>query len=444
LIRSEQIEWLPVLDRDYENLRSAFEWAMSKESAEPALNLCKALGWFWEIRCHWLEGSNWVKRALVKPAQDANKNESVARTRALYTHVMLQWQLNTNSEHLLAPAEASLKLALEGSDKRDIAIAKFFLAAALLGRQENGDPGRALLEQSFAEFQELNEPFWQARVFQALGYFLPMPAGSNYQDRLLWSIELARKAGERLVLADALLEYADWLVRANQINEAKKRVEESDRLYRQIGSENTSLSPFLFAEIAWSNGNTRKARSIYMELEQRFRLLGAQGFRSGCIGMLGLLAMEEGDLERAHIYLEEALTLARETGSKPGLAFYLVELSNLFYLQGNREQFKQNVRESFAFKSYFREFHKADFLMRMLGSLYFQKPESSAQLLGVINNHEKLDLPRTPIEKRYCIRAEAHARKALGDAVFESAFTEGKKMSLDDALDLAIKMVEEM
>ena len=82
--------------------------------------------------------------------------------------------------------------------------------------------------------------------------------------------------------------------------------------------------------------------------------------------------------------------------------------------------------------------------MRMLGSLYFQGPESSARLLGVISTHEKLDLPRTPIEKRYCIRAEAHTRKVLGDAVFESAFAEGQKLSLDDALDLASKMVEEM
>ena len=39
---------------------------------------------------------------------------------------------------------------------------------------------------------------------------------------------------------------------------------------------------------------------------------------------------------------------------------------------------------------------------------------------------------------------EAHARKALGDAAFESAFAEGQKISLDDALALALKTVEEM
>jgi hypothetical protein len=201
LIKPEQIEWLPLLDADYENLRLAFEWALSRESAEPSLNLCRALAWFWEIRCYWLEGLNWSTRALAQPAQETSNSEKVARARALCTKAQLEWQLGTSSDQLLALAEESLTLALGVSDKRDIAIAKFYVAAALLGHREEGDPGRSLLKQSFAEFRELNEPFWQARVFQTLGYFLETPAESNYHDLLMRSIDLARRAGERLVLA---------------------------------------------------------------------------------------------------------------------------------------------------------------------------------------------------------------------------------------------------
>ena len=83
--------------------------------------------------------------------------------------------------------------------------------------------------------------------------------------------------------------------------------------------------------------------------------------------------------------------------------------------------------------------------MSILGSLYVQKPESSAQLLGVIDNYEKEDyFPFAAKDKRYCIRAEAHACKMLGNTAFESAFAEGQKMSLDEGLDLALKTVEEM
>ena len=444
LIQPEQIEWLPVLDADYENLRLAFERALAIESAESSLNLCKALGWFWEIRCYWVEGLNWSTRALAKPARGTDKKEKVARRKALYTHAMLEWQLN-HFEEILAPAEASLALALEDSDRRDIAIAKYFLAGALFGRGEDGEPARSLLEGSFAEFQELNEAFWQARVFLTLGYFLATSANPNYHDLILQEIELARIAGERLTLADALSEYADWLFRMGKVDEAKGYAEESDRLYKQIGSENTSLNPLLFAAIAWSNGDFRTARSFYLELEQRFRLLGAKVFRSNCLGKLGLLAMEEGDLDSARAYLEEGLTLEHEIGSKPWIAFYLVELGNLFYLQGNLEQFKQRVREGFALRNHFHNSNKTFILMAVLGSLYFQKPEGAARLLGTIYNHEgDFDLVRNPVEKRYCIRAEAYAREMLGNAAFDCAFEDGQKMSLDEGLDLSLKMVEEM
>lgn len=39
--------------------------------------------------------------------------------------------------------------------------------------------------------------------------------------------------------------------------------------------------------------------------------------------------------------------------------------------------------------------------------------------------------------------AEAHALKVLGDKTFTSAFAEGQNMSLDEALYLVLKSVEE-
>ena len=83
--------------------------------------------------------------------------------------------------------------------------------------------------------------------------------------------------------------------------------------------------------------------------------------------------------------------------------------------------------------------------MTILSSLYLDNPEVSTRLLGVIRNPErKSDFPRTSVEKRYCILAEAHAREVLDTAAFDSIFAEGQRMSLDEGLDLALKTVEEM
>jgi predicted ATPase/DNA-binding XRE family transcriptional regulator len=444
LIRPEQIEWLPILDADYENIRLALEWALSQESAEPALKLCRALGWFWEIRCYWLEGLNWSTQALAKPLQNADKDEKDALARALYTNAQLNWQLG-NREQMQVPAEKSLVLALEVSDKRDLAIARFVKGSALRLRGDANDQALPLLEQSFAEFQKLNEPFWQARSFRMFGFLLADQG--KLKDEYVYEkmLELGRKAGERLTLADALSDYADWLFRINQVNEAEQYVEESDRLYKQIGAEKSSANSLLLAGIAWTNGDYPKARLMYLELKERLTLLGDRDSPARCLNLLGLLAMDEGDLSEAQEYFEQALALGQGVWNKVFLASIQIELSNLRYQQGRLTEFKENFREGFALKNYFTDYQKASVLLTILGSLYPERPENATRLLGIISKYDNEAVFRfSPIEKRYCNRAESYARKTLGNATFESAFVEGQKMTLDEGLDLAWKTVEEM
>jgi tetratricopeptide (TPR) repeat protein len=160
---------------------------------------------------------------------------------------------------------------------------------------------------------------------------------------------------------------------------------------------------------------------------------------------LGRLAMEEGNLYEAKAFLEQALIMKQEIGYKPVIASCLIYLSNLFYLQGDLEKFKQNIRKSLSFRNYFDKPQKASILLIILGSLYLQKPESAAWLSGAIDLYKRnSDFAFRPLDKRYGERAETHARKLLGDVAFEAAFAEGQKMSLDEALDLSLKTVEEM
>jgi hypothetical protein len=141
----------------------------------------------------------------------------------------------------------------------------------------------------------------------------------------------------------------------------------------------------------------------------------------------------------------QALGLEQDGGFNPDIATRLTELSNLYYLQGNLDGFKQSFRESVSQKNYLTPYIKTYVLMTILGSLYIHKPDRSARLLSAIDKSAAiLDYPPNPVEKRYCARAEAHARKALGDQTFKVAYAMGQKMTLDEALDFALKTVEEM
>ena len=68
-----------------------------------------------------------------------------------------------------------------------------------------------------------------------------------------------------------------------------------------------------------------------------------------------------------------------------------------------------------------------------------------ARLSGAIDLYKRnSDFAFRPLDKRYGDRAETQARKSLGNAAFEAAFTDGQKMSLDEALELALKTMEEI
>jgi tetratricopeptide (TPR) repeat protein len=404
--------------------------------------LSSALGSYWEIRCYWSEGLNWLTRALAKPTQYASKSEKVTRSRAL---AVKAYNDVGNPEEVLSSGEASLALALEVSDNKDIAIARSLVGYALILCGRDYDRAYHLLEQSFAEFQRLDEPFWKLRSYHELGVILAREGKLKFRDLSRQCLRLARKAGERVVLAEALLNYADWLFRENQVDKALQHAEEAVRLYRQVEPKRARTNYFLLAKIAWENGDYQKAKSFYMEMLEHYRVLGVPSSICVCLGNLGLVALEEHDLDGGQSYFEQGLGLARTAGMKFFVAENLINLSNLFFIKGNLEQFKQSFRESILLKDYLGRPQKAWILMAILGCLHVQKPAASAKLLGVIDNFEREDyFLFAAREKRYCIPAEAHAREVLGNAAFESAFTEGEKMSLDEGLDLALKAVEEM
>jgi hypothetical protein len=80
-------------------------------------------------------------------------------------------------------------------------------------------------------------------------------------------------------------------------------------------------------------------------------------------------------------------------------------------------------------------------LLSLLDVLCIQEPARSAPIFGAIDSAQKA---RGPLYKHRYERAKSCAHQTLGDAAFNSAFAEGQKMSLDEALELALKIVEEM
>jgi hypothetical protein len=74
-----------------------------------------------------------------------------------------------------------------------------------------------------------------------------------------------------------------------------------------------------------------------------------------------------------------------------------------------------------------------------------RRPEIGAKLLGAISSWRKLkNEPLDLVTKSFHDRAEIHIAQALTEVIFKSAFGEGEKLSLEEALDLALKTLDEI
>jgi non-specific serine/threonine protein kinase len=441
LTRPEQLEWLAKLDADYENLRLALEWALNKESAELSLRLCAALGDFWFLRCYWLEGLKWLDRALAKPVQPS-KTEKMLRVKALCADALLANELD-DLPRMKTSAEKSSRLAQETSGRREIAIARLCLGWALR-RQNEDERALDLMEQSFRDFQEMSDLFWKAKSYRIFSDALAIQGKLTWKEAIYRTVELARAAGERVELAIALLDFGAHHFMINQPEEARKYAEEASELLKQIGS-NVADAEFLFASMAWLKGDYKEAKALYMVIQTRLGLLGERNVRSAAIGTLGSLALEEGDFGQARRFLEESLATSRELQNNFLTVIRLIEIGNLFYLEGYFDEFKQKYREGLSLAKKLNVAEKFHCLFFALRPLENRATDHTVYVLGALHHsHIKTEIPVDPIVKRFYDRAEVYARRALSNTMFESLFVEGEKLSLDQAIDLLLKNIEDM
>ena len=443
LYRHEQLEWLAKLDADYENLRAALEIALGKESAELSLRLCAALEMYWHIRGYWIEGMNWLTKALKKTEDYQNPRELLARIQALCAAAHLA-DGTDELERMDESAKSALDLAKKIEDKKLITIAEYWSGRHLM-RKDEDEKAVLLLEGSYNGFRELDEPYWEAVSFDALGQSLSRSGKIKFNSINEKRLELARKAGERNLLASLLDTQATSLFVLNQPEESLKYAEEADALCSLVGSPNRPL--LNLGWYAWLNGDLEQAERLLMQSYDQFNSLGDHNGKSFALYHLGLIALDNGNLQGVEAYINQITSIWEENIPPLSKSRYFTLTSRLFYLRGDVINYKRELIEGIQLiKAMPVLWYKKYFLTENLDPFYIIKPGKTASILGAIHTSEKDPniVPATPINRRWYEHAEEHTREILGDEAFESAFAEGQRLSLDEALDLVLKSVEEM
>jgi non-specific serine/threonine protein kinase len=163
LTSSDQVAWLDRLSVDHGNLREAFNWLCTPDTAEECLRLAGACGHFWYVRGYMREGRMRLERAL----ELAKPTPTPARALALSELARLVYV----ARELPASAEIArqaLRIWQTIGDRAGEAQALYIIAMSE-ENQLRWESAKVLYEEALAIWRDLNDPFRIGDVQALLG-----------------------------------------------------------------------------------------------------------------------------------------------------------------------------------------------------------------------------------------------------------------------------------
>ena len=242
-----------------------------------------------------------------------------------------------------ASAEASLALSEVGTNRRDLAIAQYYIGYTLI-RFDDFETAYSFLKQSLSEFRTLKDPYWEAVTQFEVLWVLSATGEEAFNEKLLPEIERARKVGERFHLADVLQHRAQLAWDEHQVEEAEAYLREAEILYEELGFR-AHPSFLLRGWIALLRNDFQQARAVFTRIREHYNLLDEKNSKSFAIGNLGILAREEGYFDQAQSYFEEALEIQREVGFEGAIGATLMLLGHVDVLRGHPQAARNKFRE---------------------------------------------------------------------------------------------------
>ena len=358
----EDKAWLERLEREHDNMRAALSFALECEEAELALRLAGALGTFWHMHSHSDAGRKWLEAALARD----DKVPAVVRIKALEA---LYWLAFDRWDHDRAQAIAreAMELSAEAEIEASLAASLRIMSAGPAWVRGDYERGKELLEES---------------------------------------LRISREAGDRIMMAEALIQ---------------------------------------LAATAWGQGDTERGNEIYEEGIELCREAGYTFRLPDFLFSLGYQLLLEGDYERGAALNEEAVAIGREHGYKRSLNFALDNQGWAALLQGDHTRAKTFYEESLAVSKELGDRACASESLDGLACVAAAEGEAprAARLFGAAEAlretlSEAVVFQHTPEEAAWREPSRSRARSHLGEAGWEETLAQGRVMGLREAIEYAL------
>jgi non-specific serine/threonine protein kinase len=386
------------VNAEHDNLLEAMNWAGESGRSESGLRLGSALHYYWLCRGYWSVGRGSLERLLTSPQA---------------------------TEHTTARAEA-LNLAADlATQQGDLAAARTWLEESIVIGRELGEVGKPYLA-------------WARMI---LGETWMSHDKVMAQSELDQSVVLFRERGESWRLAIALV-VRGWLAASQgDMRQARDFYRESLDILLKVGDAWTSADPtgalgwvyYCLGEYDTAVTYLQQALAIYRVAEDKFST-------PGIFANLGCIALLQGDDRQGIAYFETSLSIARQAMNNKQIAGTLGKLGIAFGHCGEYARARMFFREGLELSQETGDIYLVATCLTGLAGI--QQAHRATKMFAAA----QAALARSGefIEPFYRVerdRIENKIRDALNAQEVEKLWEEGRAMTIEQAIALALESV---
>ncbi len=435
----EQTAWLHVLDTEHDNLRQAITFCLEDpDGGEEGLRLGASLWRLWYVRGHLSEGRERLAALLCHaPASDrTNARATALRGAGVLAHVQ--------SDFAAARSlfEESLAISRELGNRQGIAKSLDNMGLTATGQGDHA-AARSLFEESLAISRETGNRLMVSSTLNNLGMAATgqrdvESARSLYEE----SLAIKRELGDRSGIANNLNNLGIVAQDQGQYVSARSLYHESLAIKRELGDRWGIANCLInLGNVSIELGEYASACSLLDDSLAHYSELGNRQGIASCLLSLGEVATNQSDHSSARSLLERSKAISRELGDELGVANCLNFLGSVASGQGDNVSARSLQRESLEIRRKLDDNRGITESLEALGCLNDRegRPELAARLWGVAERlREESGTQLAPNDReRYELDVKA-VREVLGEAKFAVAWTAGRAMTVEQAIELAL------
>jgi tetratricopeptide (TPR) repeat protein len=329
---SQQEQALAELDREIENVRAAWRWAVAQRRLPELKQSLRGLGLYYHSRGWFVEGEAAMRLAVASLSNQDNGVPDQATAVVLGGAMMLQGLycgLLGRYEQSSCLLEKSLVLLRPTDATWETVMALSWLGLATIS-QGRYQAARAYVQQGLSLAQVSQDRWLVGIAFTCLGLCARWHDYAEAAQYFQAGLTIFRELGDWHRMAAPLLYLGEAIRMSGNLTDAKLHLDSSLSFAR----ENRIRQ--LEAWTLWNLGEVAYALEEYSEAQHCFveglavaRQVGDNHVIVSCLARLGSVALRQGHDSEAQAYFHTALQRAVETQAWPHVAGLLVRRAEM-------------------------------------------------------------------------------------------------------------------